>query len=269
MTRHPRRRDHGPRLRGWLCGSVAVVAVLALALSGGTLCDVGPAAVTVAEAGGPSGDAPSGDGAVPARPPPNASYEVEVRPSRPGVARIDVELEYDARSRDELRRARNGSLAAEWFRGEEIVSAAMEARGESEADLEHPRRSVRTAEGPAATTITVRYRVEWTGVFDPGDERVVIGPAFADVLGRGDAFVVRVPDGSWANWTVGPGATEDISHSAHVYTWTVGEDPEPLFALRREDYRGGSDEGSPLGSGEFLTPVAALLLVAAGAIRRR
>lgn len=204
------------------------------------------------------------DGPVPDEPPENATYAVEITPRAPDDARVDVTISYEARSSAELERARNGTLAAEWFRGEEIVRDAMAARGLSDDAVEHPRTSYSVPRGDDAETVTIRYRVQWTDIPPADDDRVRFGPGFADALESGDEFRVAVSDERWENTTANRDP-DALTHSQQLYTWTIGEDPEPEIELYRD--AGAENDGG--GDGALGLPLAVpllALLLAGGAL---
>lgn len=146
MIRH---RHHG-RARGGerlptacaiaLTALAIVLAVAAAGTAGPVAATAQPTAPTVGAPVSPVDTDQNGTASTDAAPP-DAVREVEVRPRSPDSARIRVELTYEARSEAELRRARNGTLDPGWFRGAEIVEAAMAERSEDTEDLEMRRTS--------------------------------------------------------------------------------------------------------------------------------
>lgn len=210
----------------------------------------------------------SQDGSVSDEPPENATYSVEILPRAPDDARVDVAISYEARSAAELERARNDTLAAEWFRGEEIVREAMAARDLDTDAIEHPRTSYSVPRGDDADTVTIRYRVRWTDIPPADDDRVRFGLGFADALEPGDEFQVAVPDERWENTTANRDP-DALTHSQQRYVWMIGDDPEPEIELYRGDVGAEND-----GDGALGTPLAVpllVLLLAGGvlALRRR
>ena len=208
------------------------------------------------------------DEPVPDEPPENATYSVEITPRAPDDARVDVTIRYVARSSAELERARNETLTAEWFRGEEIVRDAMAARGLSDDAVEHPRTTYSVPRGDDAETVTIRYRVQWTDIPPADDDRVRLGPGFAAALEPGDEFRVAVPDERWGNTTANRDR-DALTHSQRIYAWTIGDEPAPEIELYRGDV-GAENDGD--GDGALGLPLAVpllALLLAGGALAHR
>lgn len=249
-----------------LAALAAVLAVAAAGTAGPVAATAQPTAPTVGAPVSPVDVDQNGTASTDAAPP-DAVHEVEVRPRSPDSARVRVELTYEARSEAELRRARNGTLDPGWFRGAEIVEAAMAERGEDTEGLEM-RRTSAAVPREDERTIRLRHRTIWTGVMDDAD-RVEIGPDFAAVMEDGDVFRAAVETNVWANWTASADEPETTSHALDVYAWTIGADGEPRLALHREDYRPGDETDSRLAPPlPLVAPIAVLLAMAAVRTRR-
>ncbi|MCU4742382.1 hypothetical protein [Natronoglomus mannanivorans] len=213
----------------------------------------------------------SDDRIGPDEPPENATYAVEITPRAPDDARVDVTISYDARSADELERARNDTLAAEWFQGEEIVREVMATRDRDADAIEHASTSYSVPRSDEANTVTIRYRVQWTDIpsADSDSDNVRFGPGFAAALDPGDEFRVSFPVERWEDWTVTRERPETVTHAEHVYSWTIGDDPDPEITLDRGAVAGESDDGDDALGMSLAVSLLALLLAGRELARRR
>lgn len=248
---------------------VPALAVIAVALAA-TLCvSIGGASGPAAGAAGaghalPQSDAPGEHG-----PPANATYEVVLEPRSPEEVRVDVELSYRARSDAELRRAGNGTLAPEWFRGAAIVEDALAARDDG-GTVEATFHSSWAGSGDAERAVTIRHGARLTDLAAPDGERLVLGPGFAAALDRDDTIRIELARTRWRDWNVSADEPVQSNHAEDVYAWRVGAEPSPRAVLRREDHVGDEDDGSEDGvlAPSALLPLVALLAVAALTRRR-
>lgn len=188
------------------------------------------------------------DEVVDEEPPENVTYGVSITARSPDMAEIQVVASYEARSDTELERARNDTLAAEWFRGEEIVQDAMAARGLDTDPTDWYRMRYVVPEDDDAETITISYRVEWTDIPRTDDGRVRFGPGFAAALDSGDEFRVVVPVERWEDWTVNRERPHTTTQWEHTYVWTIGDDPDPDITLERGDVGSETEDTGVLGT---------------------
>lgn len=207
----------------------------------------------------------------PDEPPANETYAVEITPRAPDDARVDVTIRYDARSAAELERARNDTLAAEWFRGEEIVREAVATRDRNADATEHASTNYSVPRSDDANTVTIRYRAQWADIPSTDSDHARFGPGFAVALDSGDVFRVSVPVERWEDWNVTRERPETVTHAEHIYSWTIGDDPDPEITLYRgsvAEQRDDSDGDDALGI-SLAVPLLALLLAGCALARRR
>lgn len=207
--------------------------------------------------------------------PENATYTVMVYPT---ADRIVVKIRYQSRSKTEAAKAENGTLNVSWFDADERLREAFAAREESDQLVQSSNLTIGVGEESMEyRDIGIKVEFEWHGVFEPGEEREVIGPHIAEAFRPGDQLVVRVFEWQpeYAN-----AEREPTAYPRNMrYDWRIGEGDEPpriafnRSVLEDDDSNNPRSVEVPLGpvAGVLSTGIAliALLLAVALASKRR
>lgn len=204
--------------------------------------------------------------------PPGATTDVDVTttPDPDQVDGVTIAVRwttrYPASSAAEAERAQAGELDVSWFRGDEETAAFRSTYSESESEPPRPNVQHHASEYEHGE-IVVWSKTEVTLQLGTDREELVLGPTLSESLATGDTFSVELLH----DWEPVSATTEPEPSDVHweMYSWRIGEDPEPRFEL---DASGVPDDPEPdgeLGNGPVVAVVALAMVVVALASRRR
>ena len=193
----------------------------------------------------------------------NTWYRIEVTltgdPSGTTL-RLVVRTWYPAQNETEAQKAENGSLALDWFDGDDRLEHAYEERNVSSESIEHDRSPISEfvdtgSDDEPHGRIIVTHVAHWRNVTTPYEPPVAeLGGAFQS----GDVLAVRAPgEAEHTN-----ADSESYDRGIYTYRWTLESDnetPELVF----EEGAFESEAHSPLGpAGGVVLSLLALLVAA-------